>query len=89
MKKCLEVLLNKIFKKDLELLFGVGSRVVVNFVKYSTNHHSFIIDCTLHPTDSTMTAEVYPDGLLLLIEDSWVYTGIGEKISITVTLGDD
>jgi len=89
MKRCMDVLLNKVFKKDLDVLFGKDSVVKVNFVKYSTNHHSFIVDCTLYPTDTDLTSEVYPDGLLLLVEDSWVYTGISEKISVTVSLGDD
>ena len=85
----MDVLLNKVFKKDLDLMFGEESRVKVNFVKYSTNHHSFVVDCTLYPTDTELTSEIYPDGLLLLVTDSWVYTGIGEKISVTVSLGDD
>jgi hypothetical protein len=89
MRKCIEVLLNKIFRKDLCLLFGEDSRVRVNFVKYSTNHHSFIVDCTLYPTDIDKTTEVYPDGIIVLVEDSWKYTGISEKISVTVTLGDN
>lgn len=89
MRKCFHVLINKLFKKDLELLFGKGSHVVVNFVKYSTNHQSFLIDCTLHATDTNATSEVYPDGLLLLIEESWKYTGVETSISATLTLGCD
>ena len=89
MRKCFHILINKLFKKDLELLFGEGSHVVVNFVKYSTNHQSFLIDCTLHATDTNATSEVYPDGLLLLIEESWKYTGVETSISATLTLGDD
>jgi hypothetical protein len=82
MKKCLEVLLNKVFKKDLELLFGDGSRVTVNYVKYSTNNGTFIIDCKLFIQDIELSSEVYPDGLIMLAEESWKYMGFTQEISI-------
>jgi len=82
MKKCLEILLNKIFKSDLELLFGVGSYVTVNYIKYSTNAHNFVIDCKLFVSDIKLTEEVYPMGLELLIEESWKFVAIDSPITI-------
>lgn len=86
MKKCLEVLLNKIFKKDLELLFGNGSIIHVNSCKYSTNNLTFVIDCKILVSDVKLTEKVYPDGLIILVEDSWKYMGFDEKISVITSI---
>jgi len=37
MKKFFHVLLNHVFKRDLELLYGVGAQIIINDVKYLTN----------------------------------------------------
>lgn len=86
MKRCIEVLLNKVFKSDLELLFGVGSYVIINYCKYSTNNLSFVIDCKVMVSDIELTKEVYPDGLILLVEESWKFIGFNEKISIITSI---
>jgi hypothetical protein len=86
MKRCIEVLLNKVFKSDLELLFGVGSYVIINYCKYSTNNLSFVIDCKVMVSDIELTKEVYPDGLILLVEESWKFIGFNEKISIVTSI---
>jgi hypothetical protein len=86
MKKCLEILLNKIFKSDLELLFGLGSYVVVNYVKYSTNSGTFVVDCKLYINSIELTEDVYPTGINLLIEESWKFMGISQKIAIVTSI---
>ena len=86
MKRCIEVLLNKVFKSDLELLFGVGSYVIINYCKYSTNNLSFVIDCKVMVSDIELTKEVYPDGLILLVEESWKFIGFNEKISVVTSI---
>lgn len=86
MKRCIEVLLNKVFKSDLELLFGIGSYVIINYCKYSTNNLSFVIDCKVIVSDIELTKEVYPDGLILLVEESWKFIGFNEKISIVTSI---
>jgi hypothetical protein len=45
MKKGFWVLINKVFKKDLELLYGIGSSVEICDVIYSTNKKIYIISC--------------------------------------------
>ena len=40
----LEYLINAIFKKNLELLFGKDSYVTVNSIRYLTNTKTYIID---------------------------------------------
>lgn len=89
MKRALEVLLNKVFKRDLELLFGVGSSIIVNYCKYSTNNLSFTIDCKVIVSDIKLSEEVYPDGLIILVEDSWKYMGFTQKINVITSIDID
>ena len=49
----LEYLINHKFKCDLELLYGVGSKVMISSFKYSTNDKLFVIDCKLIVGDTT------------------------------------
>lgn len=86
MKRCLEVLLNKVFKKDLELLFGVGSIIIINNCKYVTNNSSFVVDCKVLVSDIELSKDVYPDGLILLVEDSWKYVGITIPVSVITSI---
>lgn len=75
MKKCLWVLLNITFKKDLELLYGLGSSVDIIEVKKCTTNKHYLINCKLNLTDSELFTEVGPDGLNHLLMESWNYTG--------------
>lgn len=75
MKKCLFVLLNKIFLKDLEALYGKGSVVEINYIKYCTNNQRISVDCKVLITDIELFEEVGLSGLNYLIEESWKFTG--------------
>ena len=86
MKRCIEILLNKVFNQDLELLFGKGSYVIVNYCKYSTNNLSFVVDCKVLVSDIDLSKDVYPDGLTLLVEESWKFIGFNEKISVITSI---
>ena len=46
MKRLLETLINKVFVEDLELMYGKGSHIKVNQVKYCTTNKHFLIDVT-------------------------------------------
>lgn len=86
MKKCLIVLLNMTFKKELELLYGKGSIVEVNDVKYCTNTKNFTIDCTLKVADINLFNESNIDGLKYLVEESWRFTGFEkDNLSLVAT----
>ncbi len=37
MKKFYEAYLNKLYKKDIDIFFGEGSRIVITSLGYSTN----------------------------------------------------
>lgn len=82
MKKCLDVLLNKLYKDKLEEFFGIGSHVIVNYVKYSTNAHTFVIDCKLNITNHELIEEFWPLALDIIIEESWKYVAIDAPITI-------
>ena len=86
MKKAFEFFLNIVLKNDLELLFGEGSVIVVNFIRYSTNNKCFTVDCKLLTTDPELCMETYPVGLDLLVTESWKYMGIKENINLTSTI---
>jgi hypothetical protein len=83
MKKCLMIMVNNIHKEDIELLYGPGSYVTINEVRYSTNGHYYSIDCTLHVKDVDSFNLIQNDGINYIMEESWKYTGLyGEKFML-------
>jgi hypothetical protein len=79
MKRCLWVLINKIFIDELELMYGKGSYVDVNTVKYCTTNKNFLVDCKLYISDIKLFEEIMTGGLEVLIEDAWKWSGVGEQ----------
>lgn len=73
-------------KSELELMFGEGSYVIINSCKYSTNNSSFVIDIKLMVSDIELTEEVYPDGLIILVEEAWKLMCIDTKITILTSI---
>lgn len=86
MKKSFEYFLNKLLKKEIDLLFGVDSTIFVNYMKYSTNNESLIIDCKLLTTDPEMCIETYPLGLESLVMESWKWMGSTVKINLIYSI---
>ena len=86
MKKAFEYFLNKLLKREIDLLFGENSTIVVNYIKYSTNNKSLTIDCKLLTTDPEMCVETYPIGLESLVLESWGWMGYQENIVLTHTI---
>lgn len=86
MKTCLFVLLNYVFYRDLELLYGKGTYVDVNSIRYSTNNQHYIIDCKLHVSDIDLYSEITENGLKMLIEECWKYVGLtNSKLAVLIT----
>lgn len=81
MKKMLEHLINVVQKKELELLFGKDSKVIVESISYSTNNKSYVIHTKVFATNIDDYQDIFPTGLNMLVEESWKYTGINEKIT--------
>lgn len=79
MKKCLWVLLNITFKKDLELLYGVGSSVDILEVKKCTTNKQYIINCRLNVGNPETLLESSDDGLKFLVSEAWGLTGCENK----------
>jgi hypothetical protein len=79
MKKGFWVLLNKVFKKDLELLYGVGSNVEIRDVIYSTNKKIYVISCVLNIGDTKLYEDIGETGLNYLFEQAWKYMGFYDK----------
>lgn len=86
MKKAFEYFLNKLLKREIDLLFGEDSTIVVNYIKYSTNNKSLTIDCKLLTTNPEMCVETYPVGLESLVLESWGWMGYQENIVLTHTI---
>jgi hypothetical protein len=71
MKKGFHIFINKIFKKDLELLYGVGSSVDIESVIYSTNKKIYVVSCKLYVSDVNLFEEVGGGGLNYMFEEAW------------------
>jgi hypothetical protein len=89
MKKALELLLNKVFKKDLEVLYGEGCYVIINKIHFSEYQKKYMIDCKLMiPKDNVLEElnETYPDGLNYLMNESWKFMVIPENTQLMSTI---
>lgn len=86
MKNTLEYCINKLYKNEINSLFGEGSVVEINYIKYSTNSKGLVIDCKLLTTDPKESEETYPLGLELIVSDSWKWMGIKENITLTYSI---
>ena len=86
MKKVFEFFINNVLKDELELLFGPGSVIIVNFIRYSTNNKCFTIDCKLLTSDPELCIETFPVGLDHLVLESWKYMGKKENIYLTSSI---
>ena len=79
MNKGLLILLNKVFKKDLELLYGTGSIVEIDNVLFSTHKKIYVISCKLKIGDVKLYEDIGETGLNYLFEESWKYLGFYDK----------
>ena len=89
MKKALEILINKVFKNDLELLYGSGCYVIVNNIRFSDYQKKYMIDCKLMiPKDNLLEefSDTYPDGLSYLMNESWKYIYLPETTQLMSTV---
>ena len=86
MKKGLWILLNKVFIKDLEFLYGTGSNVEIDNVLFSTNKKIYVISCKLKIGDIKLYEEIGETGLTYLFEESWGYMGLsGKKFMLQIS----
>jgi hypothetical protein len=85
MEKIVQILMNKHMRSQSELMFGEGFFIKVNYVGFSTQKKCYVIDVTLKCPNIKEEDFVsfYPDALELIINDSWIYTGLPKKILLT------
>lgn len=76
MEKCLWILLNINFKRDLELLYGKGSTIDIFEVKQCTTNKQFIVNCKLNVGNPDLFSDVGEEGLNHLISEAWRFTGL-------------
>lgn len=89
MRKALEILLNRVFKNDLEILYGDGAYVIINNVRYSDYQKLYLVDCVLVLNDNCIMEELndtYPDGLNYLLTESWKFIVVPEKTQLLSTI---
>lgn len=68
-------IINKIFKTQLELLYGLGSYVEVTDIKFCTQNKNYLITCKLYLSDLDLFKEVGEDGLIYILNEVKKYTG--------------
>jgi hypothetical protein len=66
----LEKFSNIEFEKEISLLFGEGSNVKINSVKFSTQRKTYLIDTTINVTNIDHSPEAFPWGLEHIISES-------------------
>jgi len=86
MTTCLYLLLNYVFSKDLEVLYGKNSHVVINNIKFCTVNKHYLIDCKLFISDISLFEESGFDGLTYLIEESIKWSSFDhDKFALVAT----
>lgn len=88
MRNCLTILLNIVFKEDLELLYGKGTLVEISRANYCTTTKEFLVDCTLKIGEPELFEQIQVDGLKYLIDESWKFTGSEKPIIKLITSFD-
>lgn len=82
MKKYLEFYVNYILRDESKYLFGEGSYINIDEIKFSTNNKTLIITCKLLTTDPKLCSETFPSGLEVLINEGLNFSGIDDKITL-------
>jgi len=72
-------IINKMFKKQLELLYGSGSYVDISDIKFCTQNKNYLITCKLYLSDLELFKEVGDDGLKYILNEVKKYTGFIEE----------
>jgi len=86
MIKPFQVIINKGFRKEMDLLFGEGSIAEFTSVNYVTNNKSIAIIVKLKVKDPEKCLDSYPAGLILLIEDAWKMFCLDSPLQITSSI---
>lgn len=86
MEKPLQSIINRGFRNEMDSLFGLGSRVSITQIIYSTQNKSVVIHAKLFVSDLDLNHEIYPDGLDLLISEAWKMFSIDCRVRLVHSL---
>ena len=85
-KKFLQRILDTKLKSTIKKTFGEKSYVKVSNISYVRSKDSHIINVTLYLDDVENSIDLYPDGLELIIKQSWDVIGDKKPIIIQSSL---
>jgi hypothetical protein len=71
MERAIWLYLNKYYKEDLELLYGIGSYVEINYITECINKKIYIISSKLFVSDIKLYESAGEHGLNYLFEVAW------------------
>ena len=86
MKEYYEKYLNRLYKKDIDLLFGEDSKISITELSYSTSLKQIRVSAKLIPTNYDFAIEIFPEGLEMIIQESWKFTGIELDLMLTSSI---
>ena len=85
-KEFYERYLNKLYQRDIAILFGENSKIIIDNIGYSTNLKQVHMSAKLIPTNMDFALEIFPEGLEMIIQESWKFTGIESDIILTSSI---
>jgi hypothetical protein len=84
-KKSFEKVINNFNNEEKNLLFGSDCKIVVNYLKYSTNSKKFVLDCKLLIKNPELLDNTFPEGVIYLANESWKIMGFNQDLDVIVT----
>jgi hypothetical protein len=79
MEKGLMIFINKIFRNDLNFLYGDGTHVEIQKIIFSTNKKIYVISCKLYVGNLEQYEQIGETGINYLFEEAWTYMGFGKE----------
>lgn len=75
MKKCLMMLLNKVYIEELETLYGKDSKIEIVSISVLSRKNKTMIHYKLYYTNKEYFEEIMDNGAIVLIKQSWEMMG--------------
>ena len=73
MKIALLYLINNVFYREIELLYGKKSFVDVLSIKFCTQRNSYLVDVRIYVSDTHLFEESGIDSINFIVGESWKY----------------
>jgi|TARA_R110000868_G_C10868949_1_gene762125 hypothetical protein len=82
-KNLLEKVINQSLKKDINLMFGEGSYISIDVLKYVGNKKNYLVHAKLYLTNIEDGMFLFPDGVNMLINLGWKVVGNKKPLIIS------